>query len=179
MKSTVFIDQKGKVKDYVETIRTKSTTGDKAIQQLQTQLNLTIKQYQQQPATAVNLKKLWNTLQQIIDTSNVYHTEYEKYIEIMEIVEEIGNKIAYFNAKRKGWNGNNIKALTGECSDQEKIEIAKQEILRGLINGEVNEKGLKKIEQYTDADYLQVANNAIEEERKSREQEYNFFVKVG
>ena len=179
MKSTVFVDLQGKMIDYVHQIYRESRTKDDEVQVFDQKLRILIKQYLYKQATKNNCKKLWTGLTEIINTSVVHNTEDPAYKEILACVEKIGESIAYFNANRKGWNGNNIKPLTGVCSEEEKIQIAKEEVLRGLINGEVNEKGLKKIEQYTDADYLQVANNAIEEEIKSREQNYDFFVKVG
>lgn len=94
-KNTVFVNLNGNLGDYAEKIYTQSATSDNAIVLLQKKLNATISMMGKLPATAENCKALWNKLTELVHNAGVVHTEYDKYKEIINAVDKIGENIAY------------------------------------------------------------------------------------
>lgn len=94
-KNTVFVTLTGNLGDYAEKIYTQSASSDNSIVLLQRKLNATISMMSKLPATAENCKALWNKLTELVHNSGVVHTEYDKYKEIINAVDDIGYSIAY------------------------------------------------------------------------------------
>lgn len=94
-KTTFFVDLQGYLGDYVKKIYTQAVTNDNDIVSLQKKLNVTISTMSKMPATAENCKTLWNRLTDLVRNAGVVHTEYDKYKEIVEAVDDIGYSIAY------------------------------------------------------------------------------------
>ena len=94
-KNTVFVNLNGNLGDYAEKIYTQSASSDNEIIVLQKKLNATISMMGKLPATAENCKALWTKLVDLVKNAGVVHTEYDKYKEIINAVDEIGENIAY------------------------------------------------------------------------------------
>ena len=94
-KNTVFVNLNGNLGDYAEKIYTQSASNDNAIVLLQKKLNATISMMGKLPATAENCKALWTKLVDLVHNSGVVHKEYDKYKEIINAVDKIGENIAY------------------------------------------------------------------------------------
>lgn len=94
-KNTVFVNLNGTLADYAEKIYTQSASSDNAIVLLQKKLNATISMMGKLPATAENCKALWTKLVDLVHNAGVVHTEYDKYQEIINAVDKIGENIAY------------------------------------------------------------------------------------
>lgn len=132
-RTTVFIDLKGYLNNYVKTIYTKSTTGDKNIHLLKSQINVAIKKAMTLPATADNCKILWESLKKIVDNANIQHKEYDAYKEIIEAVDSIGYSIAYMCKRTNGgWKYRPI-TIYPDYNDDELL-LATKIILLNLYN---------------------------------------------
>ena len=134
--NTVFVDLKGDIEDYVSKIYTKTKTRDTEIQNLQTRLNVLIKQSGNLQASAVNLKNLWNNLTDIMKGEAVTNRNDIAYQEIVQSVVEIGETIAFICKRRRGGWKNTPINFYSHYTDEDTLNAFKIVLLNQYNNGE-------------------------------------------
>lgn len=148
--NTVFVDLNGYIENYVTKIYTKSQSGDKSIQGLQTRLNVLIKQSGVLPANAANLKQFWSNLTTIIKDAGIQNTNDVVYKEITQSVVEIGKTIAFI-CKRKhgGWKLKSVEFYP-DYTDEDILKSFKVVLLNCYNDG--------TFKKDTDGSYYCVSN---------------------
>jgi len=163
---TVFVDLRGKLGTYAKNIFTNGQTKNNLVIQLQTQLNIVLKKYQYEPATAENCEALWKEIGQIVKANGVVTPENLasdiKLREIYNAVDKIGYAIAYLS-NRKGWKGDRPIVGVVDFTDEEKLKVIKLKILYDYSTGELTEEIANQcgIVWATDEKLLEMANGWI------------------
>ena len=136
-RNTFFIDLVGELGDYTPTLFRTNKTNDPEVMNLQLKLNVIFKEYKDKAATAKNCEEYWKKLTGTCNESYriVKDNTDPAFLELLNIVQQLGNEIAYLS-KRTGYTGGGKQLYQNEeYTDNDFLTIAKYNIINNFTLG--------------------------------------------